>query len=105
MRKLNLLTILFLLSLTSISFAQKKQFSLQDVVANPKFFGKSLRNVQWFDDGNKFSFIKFDTTSSSMAIFEHDVTSGNEKIVVTGNDLKLEEDGPAFRFRDRKSVV
>lgn len=99
MRKLNLLTILFLLSLTSISFAQKKQFSLQDVVANPKFFGKSLRNVQWFDDGNKFSFIKFDTTSSSMAIFEHDVTSGNEKIVVTGNDLKLEEDGPAFRFR------
>jgi len=99
MRKLNLLTILFLLSLSSIFLAQKKQFSLQDVVANPKFFGKSLRSVQWFDNGNKFSFIKFDTTSSSIAIFEHDVTSGNEKIVVTGNDLKLEEDSPAFHFR------
>ncbi len=99
MKKLNLLAILFFLSLNFVSFAQKKQLSLQDVLSNPKFFGKSLIGVKWFDYGRKYSFIKFDTVSSSMAIFEHDISTGKEKIIVTGNDLKLEEDSPAFRFR------
>ncbi len=95
--KLNVFVILLVFS--SFVSAQKKQFTVEEILTNPTFFGKSIRGVKWFDEGNKFSFIKFDTTSSSMAIFEHDVLSGKEKVLVSGKDLRADTNSAPVRFR------
>ncbi len=100
MRRFNkIITVLFLTIFVSTTFAQKKHFTVEDILTNPKFFGKSLSGVKWFDNGNKFSFQKFDTVSVSMAIYGHDVLTGEEKIIVTGKDLQTEENMPPVRFR------
>ncbi len=100
MKKIMNISVLFLLIISfSVNLAQKKTFTVKEIQTNPAFYGKSLSGVKWFDSGKKFSFMKFDTVSSSMAIFEHDVKSGAEKIIVTGKDLQIDDDQPAVRFR------
>ncbi len=89
---------IFVLSFASLK-AQKKIFSVEDIFTNPAFYGKSLRGVKWFDRGKKFSFMKYDTTSASMAIFGHDVESGEENVIVTGKDLQSGEEQTPVHFR------
>ncbi len=98
--KIGIKYILFsvLVLLVSSNYAQNKIFTVDDLFSNPAFYGKSLYGVKWFDGGNKFSFRKFDTVSVSMALYEHDVLTGEEKIIVTGADLRTDEEQPPVRF-------
>ncbi|GAB6283233.1 MAG: S9 family peptidase [Ignavibacterium sp.] len=71
------------------SFGQKKVFFVEDIYSKREFYGSSLRSVQWFDDGNKFSFIKYDSTSKSMAIFQYDVLTAEENVFLSSDELKI----------------
>lgn len=83
---------IFLLLIVLFQFqssGQKKVFFVEDIYSKREFYGSSLRSVQWFDDGNKFSFIKYDSTSKSMAIFQYDVLTDEENVLISSNELKI----------------
>lgn len=88
--------LLFLITLSTISTPQKKKFTVEEIFTNRSLYGRSLSQVKWFDGGEKFSFIKMDTESKSMALFEHDVMSGTETKIVSGSELKFEETDKPF---------
>lgn len=83
---------IFLLLIVLFQFqssGQKKVFFVEDIYSKREFYGSSLRTVQWFDDGNKFSFLKYDSTSKSMAIFQYDVLTDEENVLISSNELKI----------------
>ncbi len=89
-------TLFFIIAITTISVPQKKKFTVEEIFTNRNFYGSSLSQVKWFDGGKKFSFIKFDAETKSIALFEHDLKTGTESKIVSGSELKLEETDKPF---------
>ena len=75
---------------------QQKELTVELIQTNRDFFGKNLIGVQWFSGGDKFSFLKRDPVAKATAIYEHDCKTGEEKILVSGNDLKLKPEDQPF---------
>lgn len=88
----------FVISVSYLS-AQPKSLTVEDLYTNRAFSGKSLRGVQWFDNGSKFSYLAHNG-ASGMAIFQHDVMTGEEKPVVSGSDLKLRPEDEPFQIQN-----
>ncbi len=86
----------FTLFFTSLIFSQKKNFTVQEIFTNRNFYGKSLRNVQWFSGGEKYSFVKFNKEKLSMDLYEHDVTTGKENVIVESSQLKKDSTSKPF---------
>ncbi len=82
------------------SLAQKKVFFVDDIYSKREFYGSSLRSVQWFDNGNKFSFVRYDSTSKSMAIFQHDVSTGEENVLISSNEIKIPNSDETITIRN-----
>jgi dipeptidyl-peptidase 4 len=82
------------------AIAQKKEYTVDIIQRNRDFYGKTLVNVQWYAAGEKYSYLKIDTATSRPAIFTHDVKTGEDKILVSGNDLKLNEDAEPFLIQN-----
>ncbi|MGE5848356.1 MAG: hypothetical protein ACM34O_16650, partial [Ignavibacteria bacterium] len=70
------------LVLTPQVLSQHKELTVEDIFTNRQFYGKSLYGVKWSDEGNKFSFLGYDEESRSVSIYEHDVKTGSEEILV-----------------------
>lgn len=79
---------------------QPKELTIELIQTNRDFFGKNLNGVQWFSGGEKFSFLKRDPIAKATAIYEHDCKTGEEKILVSGNDLKLKPEDPPFSIQN-----
>jgi len=79
---------------------QPKELTVELIQTNKDFFGKNLSGVQWFSGGEKFSFLKRDSETKATAIYEHDVKTGDEKILVSGNDLKLKPGDKPFGIQN-----
>jgi len=79
---------------------QQKELTVELIQTNRDFFGKNLNGVQWFSGGEKFSFLKRDPETKTTAIYEHDIKSGEEKILISGNDLKLNPEDPPFMIQN-----
>ncbi|MGE5796368.1 MAG: DPP IV N-terminal domain-containing protein, partial [Ignavibacteria bacterium] len=79
------------LVLTPQVLSQHKELTVEDIFTNRQFYGKSLYGVKWSDEGNKFSFLGYDEESRSVSIYEHDVKTGSEEILVRESDLIPED--------------
>jgi len=96
-------TILLLIFLiTEIVLPQKKSITLDDVLGGRSFGGSSYNSSQWFNAGNKFSFIKTNKETASSAIYQYDIATGEESIIVTDSQLKIDASDKAFRISNYK---
>lgn len=76
--------------------AQSNKLTVETIYGSRTFTAQQLRGVQWFDSGNKYSFLKFDPATKSMAIWRHDVKTGDESVMLTGDKLKVKDADEAF---------
>jgi len=76
---------LFIIIVSVITFSQKK-LTINDIYTNPGLRSKTLTGVQWFDDGNKFSFLDYD--EESLSLFSHDVKTGEKELIIKGSELE-----------------
>ena len=83
---------LALLIVTSIFSQQKKLLTVEDIYSNPELQPKTLNEVKWFDNGNKISWLKYDPQAKVYSVYQYDIISGKESVLVSGNDLKLKND-------------
>ncbi|MFA6978377.1 MAG: S9 family peptidase [Ignavibacteriaceae bacterium] len=90
----------FVLFLSFELLPQPKELTVELIQTNKDFFGKNLSGVQWFSGGEKFSFLKRDPAAKATAIYEHDCKTGEEKILVPGNDLKLKPEDQPFSIQN-----
>ncbi|MGE5400173.1 MAG: S9 family peptidase [Ignavibacteriales bacterium] len=81
--------IFFVIVITGYLSAQPRSLTVEDIYTNRAFFGNTLKEVQWFDHGNKYSYLK--NSGSAPAIYQHDVLTGQEKLVVSADNLRLEQ--------------
>jgi len=96
MKKFFSLSIIVLTLFCSAAFSQQKELTVDLIQSNRDFYGKNLSGVQWFDGGEKFSFLKRDPETKSTSIYEHIVVTGEEKVLISGNDLKISPDDKPF---------
>ena len=78
-------------------FSQIKKLSVEDIYSNPEFYPEKLNEFHWFDKGNKFSYLKEEPGSFSTAIYQHDIATGEEKVLVSRNQLET-ADGDSLKI-------
>ncbi len=100
--KLTRTVLFFILIIAEIVVPQKKSITLDDILGGRSFGSSSYNNSQWFNNGNKFSFIRFNRETASSAIYQYDVATGEESIIVSDNQLKLKPDDKPFRISNYK---
>lgn len=99
-KKLRLVILLFFIACTI--FPQEKEFTLQKIFKSSEFRGERLSKVQWLKDGEKFSYLKYDTTSKSRALFVHNIENGETTVKLTKKELTYGEDSSEINFRHYK---
>jgi dipeptidyl-peptidase-4 len=83
------------------SLQSKKLLTVEDIYTNPDLTSNNLIEPKWFDEGNKISWLDFDPDNKSYSIFQYDIRSGKESVLVSGSDLKLKNDDlPVIRNYD-----
>ncbi|MCH6574343.1 MAG: hypothetical protein IH795_03925, partial [Bacteroidetes bacterium] len=83
---------IFLLSfliLTISSYPQKNQLSLEDIFSTDKYVAEKAENIQWLPDGSAFTYTDSNKTYNLLDIYNHDVESGEDVLIVSGNELKF----------------
>ncbi|MBI2618796.1 MAG: S9 family peptidase [Ignavibacteriales bacterium] len=90
--------ILFCISVGFIvgGFAQNKVFTNRQVSGSDEFETRSVSGFQWIDEGGKYSYQEYDSTTSSVKIFVVTVSSGKSEVVVDTKNLR--EGNDSFRF-------
>ncbi len=92
---------IFLLSfliLTISSYPQKNQLSLEDIFSTDKYISEEVENIQWLPDGSAFTHTENNKIYNLLDIYNHDVESGENVLVVAGNELKF--DGKQIEMSD-----
>ncbi len=79
--------LLFVFFLSTFVSAQNNKLELRDIFTNAEFYGKSLKNVHWFDDGNKISYTINDPEEGN-SIFQFDINKQKESLLISGKQLK-----------------
>jgi dipeptidyl-peptidase-4 len=100
MKKALLRVLILLFVALPFTFPQQKKITLNDIYTNTGFRSKSITGFKWIDSGNKYSFIKYDSEKGYSSIYEHDIISGEEKILIAGDKLRLSEDDKPFMIRN-----
>ncbi|MBA4251058.1 MAG: S9 family peptidase [Chlorobiaceae bacterium] len=90
----------FLFIAITVSFAQKKDFTVEAIQTNRAFAGKNINGVQWYDNGNKYSFLKMDTVIKSLALYTHDLKTGEETRLLSTNDLREASEDTSFSIQN-----
>ncbi|MEJ2614186.1 MAG: S9 family peptidase [Ignavibacteriaceae bacterium] len=78
--------ILILLFLQVQAYPQQK-ITVDDIFTNPEFYPDKLSEFQWLNDGYSFTYLKKAPGSYYSSIYEHNTATGEEKILVPGNNL------------------
>lgn len=82
-----ILTILLVSTIVIIP-QSKKDLTLNDIYNSSKFTTKLLNNVQWLPDGSAFTYTKDDPSGNFKDIFQQDVKTGKEKLILKGSEFK-----------------
>ncbi|MDT8319704.1 MAG: DPP IV N-terminal domain-containing protein [Xanthomonadales bacterium] len=89
--------------------ADKPSLTLDSIFSSGDFVSQTLDNVQWSDDGSRFAFLKAEPGTGRTVIYEHDVASGQERIIVPASALQFGGEPievTAFRFSaDRRYLL
>lgn len=100
MKRSSSLIILFVLLITAPFFAQRKEITVEAIYGSRAFSGNTLRGVQWFAGGSKYSFLKYDQQSGSMAIFQHDCKTGEESVLINADILGVSADDKSYSIQN-----
>ncbi len=90
--------LLSLLILTINSYPQKNELSLEDIFSTDKYIAEEVENIQWLPDGSAFTYTENNKTYNLLDIYNHDVESGENVLIVAGNELKF--DGKQIEMSD-----
>ena len=99
MKRFILILLSVLLLVTSSAQAQKEKYSsLQEALfsAGQLNTGGTPANINWIEEGNKYSFTKRDRLVQE--IWVHDVRSGKEEKVFTSENITFPGNGQPFRY-------
>lgn len=96
--KLKLIFIVFISHV--ILFPQHKKLTINDIFTNSGFRAKSITGFKWIDNGNKYSYTRYDSEKAVYSIYEHDIISGDEKEIISGERLKLSEEDKPLMVRN-----
>jgi dipeptidyl-peptidase-4 len=86
----------------------KPSLTLDSIFASSDFVSRGLDNVQWSEGSSRFAFLESDAQSGRTAIREHDVASGEERILVSPSALQYEGkpiEVTGFRFSDDRRFL
>jgi dipeptidyl-peptidase 4 len=90
MQKKTALILFFIILGVSALNGQKKELTLETLFSDRSIYGTTIQSVKWFDNDTKYSFLKLDPATRSMAIYQYDVKTGEESKFITQEDLVLE---------------
>lgn len=65
----------------------RRPLPLEPIFSGPDFKSRRLDNVQWSEDGSRFTFTREEPVSGRPAIYEHAVASGNERVLLSSEKL------------------
>ena len=65
----------------------QQQITVDDIYTNPDFYPEKLNEFHWLKDGNSFTYLNKAAGSYYSSIYEHNIATGEEKILVPGNNL------------------
>lgn len=96
--------------LTTITFAQWKDLTLEDVFKRPPFKYASLGQWQWLPDHDAYLFFKVDTTIKTRSIYKYDLVKGDTTLFISGdkfkyNDYLLSVDGYTIHPKSHKILL
>ncbi|MDP4173951.1 MAG: S9 family peptidase [Bacteroidota bacterium] len=94
-----ILLLLFVFNISQI-YPQKKELTVETIFNSRAFATNQLHGVQWLKSGSAFSFLKYDFTTRLVSIWQHDVKTGKESVLVSGDMLKLKPDDDPFSIRN-----
>jgi dipeptidyl-peptidase 4 len=79
-------------------FAQKKPFTIQDVISKSEFQLKSVYGVQWTPDGNGYVSLKYNRDTKSQDLVYYDIRTGKEEVYIDAKLAVLEGSKREKRF-------
>lgn len=92
-----------------VTAADKPSLTLDSIFASGDFHSQRLENVQWSDDSSRFTFMKPEPGSGRAAIYEHQVASGEERVLVPASALQYKGkpiDVTGYRYsHDRRYLL
>jgi len=75
----------------SLAAQETAKLSIEDIYYAGTFRGQSIRSVEWRPDGKAFTFTRQNPATKQLDIYQHDVKSGANTLLVAGADLKAED--------------
>ena len=97
-----ILVLLFIFG-NQLSFTQQrtKTYTIEDIYNNvPAFQTKSVRGIQWIENGKAYSFLETDTSTKRTNVMRYDVESGKKSLLIDANKLKMKGDTTAFSIQN-----
>lgn len=82
---ISLLVLVF--SVPTISIAQQKKLTLEDIYTNNLYGVKGIGQVRWMKDNKGYSYLKRNASAQGTDLFRYDVVTGMESILVPSNQL------------------
>ncbi len=79
--------ILIFIIVYKINAQEKKFLTLKDIYDSTKLNGTEVENIQWNPNGSTFTYNKDNNQSGLLDIYEHNVSSGKDFILVKGSQL------------------
>jgi dipeptidyl-peptidase-4 len=110
MRRIPILLLLFLFIPTAVLLSQKL-LTNQLIHGSSTFGGRPFTGVKWVEEGAKYWFQKFDTSTRSNNIYTFRLSDKTTELVVDASKLRVKADDPTFRYSsygwspDEKSVL
>ncbi len=82
---ISLLVLVF--SVPTISIAQQKKLTLEDIYTNNLYGVKGIGQVRWMKDNKGYSYLKRNASAQGTDLLRYDVVTGMESILVPSNQL------------------
>lgn len=75
---------------TLLAADERPPLTLDSIFAGTEFRSETVDDVQWSEDGSSFTFTRQDPDSGFLDLYEHDVASGNVRLLVSGAALSID---------------
>lgn len=88
---------------------ERRSLTLESIFSGTEFSNESVDDVQWSEDGARFTFVERDRDSGLLELHEHDVASGRVRVLVAGAGLVIDgepiEPGGYQWANDRRYIL
>lgn len=98
--KLFLLLLIFSLSIinniSAQAFDDKQALTMESIFASDEFRNKSIDNMQWAEDGTRYSYSRKNIDNGLLDIFEYQISTGKTNLLLSGKSLEFNGKPLAF---------